>query len=201
MDKRLLFRLCKASKLKWLEERDWNVEWCLEKCGTFQQNYWLGIRCLWAECIAFSITSFNNIITSGRDCSRFQLGCFFFPQQVHLANSDSKTEVISQAEETYGSVKQSNSRFRAWCWFYFLLNCCFLVSIRGQSNGQDRFCTISVSWRGEEMYLFSKMWHVSKPQIYFSSTDVLVFLCKVYSCVVEVELKCIHPCSCEVDIL
>ncbi len=54
MDKRLLFRLCNASKLKWLEERDWNVEWLFGKVWHIsRQDYWLGTRGLWAECIAF----------------------------------------------------------------------------------------------------------------------------------------------------
>ncbi len=141
MDKRLLFRLCEACKLKWLEERDWNVEWLFGKVWHIsRQNYWLGIRCLWAECIAFFHDLIQQYYYLRKRLQSVSARMFFFPTTSSPeANSDSKTEVISQAEETYGSVKQSNSRFRAWCWFYFLLNCCFLVSIRGQSNGQDWF--------------------------------------------------------------
>lgn len=136
MNKRLPFRFCKASELRvtgetWLKY--WVVVW--KSVAHLQVGLltWDQVSLGWM----YSIFPWphSTILLPPEFSARM-----FFSHQVHLGRSSgSETEVIPWAEGTNGSVKQSNSRFWDWCWFYFVLNCCFLVSIRGQSNGQDHF--------------------------------------------------------------
>lgn len=136
MDKRLRFGLRKASELRvaggtWL--KCWVVVWKSVAHLQVGPLTWDQVSLGWMYSVFPWPHSTIWLPPEFHKRARVQLGCFS-----HWS-SGGETEVISRAEGTNGSVKQSNSRFRAWCWFDFVLKCCFLDSIRGQRNGRDRF--------------------------------------------------------------